>query len=204
MYLSLISFPDLYSTGLTEELGVRRPLTFITHLHSFTQTPEHGQRWLYLKVIEWLDRLTLDQKTQLRVHPATSQVSCSFSLESFLGGRNLHSQFYIFTEFAHTAGLVPLPHTRVCDVEPYSRARIPGCRYGHTVCQYRGRSENTHTHTWSQDHMIHIHGHVIHIHGHMIHTHGHTIHTHGRLYMYGGRNDEDGSFSNVDCYDVGK
>ena len=83
MYLSLVSFPDLYGTGLTEELGVRRPLTFITHLHSFTQTPEHGQRWLYLKVIEWLDRLTLDQKTQLRVHPATSQVSCSFSLESF-------------------------------------------------------------------------------------------------------------------------
>ncbi|CAI8029669.1 Kelch domain-containing protein 3 [Geodia barretti] len=44
---------------------------------------------------------------------------------------------------------------------PYQRASVPGCRYGHTVCQYKGK-----------------------------------------LYMYGGRNDEDGSFSDVDCYDT--
>ena len=43
------------------------------------------------------------------------------------------------------------------------RASVPGCRYGHTVCQYKGK-----------------------------------------LYMYGGRNDEDGSFSDVDCYDTGE
>ena len=43
----------------------------------------------------------------------------------------------------------------------FCRTRTPGCRYGHTVCQFKGR-----------------------------------------LYMYGGRNDEDGSFSQVDCYDT--
>ena len=26
----------------------------------------------------------------------------------------------------------------------------------------------------------------------------------GRIYMYGGRNDEDGSFADVDCYDIGE
>lgn len=42
-------------------------------------------------------------------------------------------------------------------------AKIPGCRYGHTVCSYDGK-----------------------------------------IYMFGGRNDEDGSFAVVECYDVGQ
>ena len=48
-------------------------------------------------------------------------------------------------------------------VAPYGEAAVPGCRYGHTVCEYGGK-----------------------------------------LYMYGGRNDEDGSFSSMECYDIGE
>ena len=34
---------------------------------------------------------------------------------------------------------------------------------------------------------------------------GHTVCSYkDRIYMYGGRNDEDGSFSKVDCYDISK
>ena len=34
---------------------------------------------------------------------------------------------------------------------------------------------------------------------------GHTVCSYkNRVYMYGGRNDEDGSFSRVDCYDISK
>ena len=34
---------------------------------------------------------------------------------------------------------------------------------------------------------------------------GHTVCSYkDRVYMYGGRNDEDGSFSKVDCYDISK
>lgn len=34
---------------------------------------------------------------------------------------------------------------------------------------------------------------------------GHTVCAYeGRVYMFGGRNDEDGSFSSVDCYDIGE
>ena len=34
---------------------------------------------------------------------------------------------------------------------------------------------------------------------------GHTVCAYKhRMYMYGGRNDEDGSFSKVDCYDIRK
>ena len=34
---------------------------------------------------------------------------------------------------------------------------------------------------------------------------GHTVCSYrDKVYMYGGRNDEDGSFSNVDCYDISK
>jgi hypothetical protein len=53
------------------------------------------------------------------------------------------------------------PEDKYIDTTPYQRARVPGCRYGHSVCQHKGK-----------------------------------------LYMYGGRNDEDGSFSDVDCYDT--
>jgi hypothetical protein len=55
----------------------------------------------------------------------------------------------------------PPPEYKYSGLGSFSRCRIPGCRYGHTVCQYRGR-----------------------------------------IYMYGGRNDEEGSFSDVDCYDT--
>ena len=48
-------------------------------------------------------------------------------------------------------------------VMPYGEATVPGCRYGHTVCEYGGK-----------------------------------------LYMYGGRNDEDGSFSSMECYNIGE
>ena len=34
---------------------------------------------------------------------------------------------------------------------------------------------------------------------------GHTVCSYrDKVYMYGGRNDEDGSFSKVDCYDISK
>ena len=34
---------------------------------------------------------------------------------------------------------------------------------------------------------------------------GHTVCAYGgNLYMYGGRNDEDGSFSSMECYDIGE
>ena len=170
---------------------MRRPLTFITHLHSFTQTPEHGQRWLYLKVIEWLDRLTLDQKTQLQVHPATSQVSCSFSLESFWEVETYIHSFIFLLNLLTPQDLFPCltRGSAMLSLTP-EHAFLAVAMATLSASTGAGQRTHTHTHTWSQDHMIHIHG--------------HTIHTHGRLYMYGGRNDEDGSFSNVDCYDVGK
>jgi hypothetical protein len=55
----------------------------------------------------------------------------------------------------------PPPEHKYIEMGPYQRARVPSCRYGHTVCHHKGR-----------------------------------------LYMYGGRNDEDGSFTEVDCYDT--
>ncbi len=72
------------------------------------------------------------------------------------------SLFLLFTDNRQWYPCPAPPAEKYFSPEPFSRAAIPGCRYGHTVCYYAGR-----------------------------------------LYMYGGRNDEDGSFSSVECYDLG-
>ena len=164
---------------------MRRPLTFTTHLHSFTQTPEHGQRWLYLKVIEWLDRLTLDQKTQLRVHPATSQVSCSFSLESFWEVETCIHSFIFLLNLLTPQDLFPCltRGSATLSLTP-EHAFLAVAMATLSASTGAGQRTHTHTHMVTGSHDPHTWSRDPHTWSHDPHTWSHDPHTWQAIYVW--------------------
>ena len=132
------------------------PITKLYRHHTFG-----GQK------IEWTERSLIDQENWVVISPPNSPTTPpSITTPPPLTHEHIHTNIHTHVHITDSRTWMEMapPHPKkFFNVEPYSRTRIPGCRYGHTVCHRRGR-----------------------------------------IYMYGGRNDEDGSFSAVDCYDIGK
>ena len=91
------------------------------------------------------------------LHSLSPSLSLLHSLSPSLTPSFTHSLLHSLS-FTHS-----LLHSLSPSLSLPDRCRVPGCRYGHTMCHYKGE-----------------------------------------VYLYGGRNDEDGSFSNIDCYDTSK